>query len=88
MAQPLTHDIYRMLKMKNKTLLNPWFINVSESGRVDRQRVAAGMDDAAAIVEAICCGWSNGVAEGYVNRLKMLNDVWWCWVRTAETASD
>lgn len=28
--------------------------------------------DVAAIVEAICCKWSNGVVEGHVDRLKML----------------
>ena len=73
MAQQLALDFYRMLKTKNKTLLNPWFINVSESGLIDLQRVAAGMEsDAAAIVEAICSRWSNGVVEGHVNRLKML----------------
>jgi transposase len=73
MAQQLALDFYRMLKTKNKTLLNPWFINVSESGLIDLQRVAAGMEsDAAAIVEAICSKWSNGVVEGHVNRLKML----------------
>ncbi len=54
-AQQLALDFYRMLKTKNKKLLNPWFINVSESGLIDLQRVAAGMEsDAAAIVEAIC----------------------------------
>nr|WP_247650239.1 transposase [Hafnia alvei] len=61
-----------MLKTKNKTLFNPWFINVSESGLIDLLRVAAGMEsDAAAIVEAICSRWSNGVVEGHLNRLKM-----------------
>lgn len=72
-AQQLALDFYSMLKTKNKTLLNPWFDKVSESGLVDLQRVAAGMEsDAAAIVEAICSRWSNGVVEGHVNRLKML----------------
>ncbi|TCL02166.1 ISL3 family transposase [Sodalis ligni] len=73
MAQQLALDFYRMLKTKNKKLLKQWFINVSESGLVDLQRVAAGMEtDATAICEAICCRWSNGVVEGHVNRLKML----------------
>lgn len=44
MAQQLALDFYRMLKTKNKTLLNQWFINVSESGLIDLQRVAAGME--------------------------------------------
>ncbi|MBU9843664.1 ISL3 family transposase [Rahnella ecdela] len=69
MAQQLALDFYRMLKTRNKTLLNPWFINVSESGLIDLQRVAAGMESDAA---AISCRWSNGVVEGHVNRLKML----------------
>lgn len=73
MAQQLALDFYRMLKTKNKTLLHPWFINVSESGLTELERVAAGMEsDAPAVVEAISCSWSNGVVEGHINRLKML----------------
>lgn len=72
-AQQLSLDFYRMLKMKNKSLLNQWFIDVSQSVLVDLQRVAAGMEaDATAIHEAISSRWSNGVVEGHVNRLKML----------------
>ncbi|EHA9229017.1 transposase, partial [Salmonella enterica subsp. enterica serovar Glostrup] len=53
--------------------LSRWFSNVSESGPVELQRVAAGMEaDTAAICEAITSRWSNGVVEGHVNRLKML----------------
>lgn len=78
MAQQLL-DFYRILKTKNKTLLNSWFINVGESGLIDLQRVAAGMEsDAAAIVEAICSNWSNGVVEGHVNRLNMLKHHIYC----------
>ncbi|EPO4101466.1 transposase [Klebsiella aerogenes] len=62
-----------MLKTKNKSPLNQWFSDVRQSGLVDLQRVAAGMEtDATAIHEAIVSRWSNGVVEGYVNRLKML----------------
>lgn len=73
MAQQLSLDFYRMLKTKNKSQLNQWFSDVSQSGLVDLQRVAAGMEaDATAIHEAIISRWSNGVVEGHVNRLKML----------------
>ncbi|ARF49397.1 transposase [Pantoea stewartii subsp. stewartii DC283] len=73
MAQQLSLDFYRMLKTKNKSQLNQWFADVSKSGLVDLQRVAAGMEaDATAIYEAISSRWSNGVVEGHVNRLKML----------------
>ena len=72
-AQQLSLDFYRMLKTKNKSQLNQWFSDVSQSGLVDLQRVAAGMEaDATAIHEAIVSRWSNGVVEGHVNRLKML----------------
>lgn len=72
-AQQLSLDFYRMLKMKNKSQLNQWFIDVSQSGLVDLQRVAAGMEaDATAVHESISSRWSNGVVEGHVNRLKML----------------
>lgn len=72
-AQQLALDFYRILKTKNKQQLGRWFSNVSESGPVELQRVAAGMEaDAAAICEAITSRWSNGVVEGHVNRLKML----------------
>lgn len=72
-AQQLALDFYRILKTKNKQQLSRWFSNVSESGPVELQRVAAGMEaDAAAICEAITSRWSNGVVEGHVNRLKML----------------
>ncbi|EGF1422392.1 ISL3 family transposase [Salmonella enterica] len=72
-AQQLALDFYRILKTKNKQQLSRWFSNVSESGPVELQRVAAGMEaDAAAIYEAITSRWSNGVVEGHVNRLKML----------------
>jgi transposase len=58
---------------ENKSQLNQWFSDVSQSGLVDLQRVAAGMEaDATAIHEAIISRWSNGVVEGHVNRLKML----------------
>ncbi len=54
MAQQLSLDFYRMLKTKNKSQLNQWFFDVSQSGLVDLQRVAAGMEaDATAIHEAI-----------------------------------
>ncbi|HFG7811208.1 TPA: ISL3 family transposase [Salmonella enterica subsp. enterica serovar Java] len=73
MAQELCLSFYRMLKTKNKSQLNQWFSDVSQSGLVDLQRVAAGMEaDATAIYEAISSRWSNGVVEGHVNRLKML----------------
>ncbi|HCT4903619.1 TPA: transposase, partial [Salmonella enterica] len=72
-VQQLALDFYRILKTKNKQQLSRWFSNVSESGPVELQRVAAGMEaDAAAICEAITSRWSNGVVEGHVNRLKML----------------
>lgn len=72
-AQQLALDFYRILKTKNKQQLSRWSSNVSESGPVELQRVAAGMEaDAAAIYEAITSRWSNGVVEGHVNRLKML----------------
>lgn len=73
MAQQLSLDVYRMLRTKNKSQLNQWFPDVSQSGLVDLQRVAAGMEaDATAIHEAIVSRWSNGVVEGHVIRLKML----------------
>lgn len=73
MAQQLSPDFYRMLKTKNKSQLNQWFSDVSQSGLIDLQRVAASMEaDATAIHEAISSRWSNGVVEGHVNRLKML----------------
>jgi hypothetical protein len=52
MAQQLSLDFYRMLKTKNKSQLNQWFSDVSQSGLIDLQRVAAGMEaDATAIHE-------------------------------------
>jgi hypothetical protein len=72
-AQHLPLGFYRILKTKNKPQLSRWFTHVSESGPVEIQRVAAGMEaDAAAICEAITSRWSNGIVEGHVNRLKML----------------
>lgn len=71
-AQQLVLDFYRILKTKNKQQISRWFSNVSESGPVELQRAAAGMEaDAAAICKAITSRWSNGVVEGHVNRLKM-----------------
>ena len=73
MAQQMSLDFYRILKTKNKQQISRWFTDVSESGPVELQRVATGMEaDAAAICEAITSRWSNGVVEGHVNRLKML----------------
>lgn len=73
MVQQLSLDFYRMLKTKNKSQLNQWFSDVIQSGLIDLQRVAAGMEaDATVIYEAISSRWSNGVVEGHVNRLKML----------------
>lgn len=73
MAQKLSLDFYGMLKMKNKSQLNQWFNDVSHSGLVDLQRVAAGMEaEVTAIHEAISSRWSNGVVEGHINLLKML----------------
>lgn len=65
--------LLRILKTKNKPQLSRWFTDVSESGPVELQRVATGMEaDAAAICEAITSRWSIGVVKGHVNRLKML----------------
>lgn len=72
-AQQLALEFYRILKTQNKSQLSSWFTRVHESGSAEFWRVAAGMEaDAAAICEAISSRWSNGVAEGHVNRLKML----------------
>jgi transposase len=72
-AQQLALCFYRILKTKNKPQLNKWFTHVSESGPVELQRVAAGMEaDAAAICEATTSKWSNCVVEWHVNHLKML----------------
>ncbi len=72
-TQQLALGFYRLLKTKNKSQLSSWFTSVRESGSTELLRVAAGMEtDAAAICEAITSRWSNGVVEGYVNRLKML----------------
>lgn len=69
----LSPDFWQMLKTKNNSQLNQWFIDISQSGLVDLQRVAAGMEaDTTAIHEAISSRWSNGVVEGHVNRLKIL----------------
>ncbi|MDU4306842.1 MAG: hypothetical protein E7I24_06640 [Serratia marcescens] len=58
-AQQLELDFYRILKTKDKSQLNRWFTHVSESGPVELQRVAAGLEaDAAAICEAITSKWS------------------------------
>lgn len=40
-AQQLALDFYRILKTKNKQQLSRWFSNVSESGPVELQRIAA-----------------------------------------------
>lgn len=57
---------YRMLKMKNKSLLNQWFADVSKSGLIDLQRVAAGMEaDATAIHEAISGRCTVGLGSSY-----------------------
>ncbi|EHT6568190.1 hypothetical protein KXL21_005065 [Salmonella enterica] len=39
MAQQLSPDFYQMLKTKNNSQLNQWFIDVSQSGLVDLQRM-------------------------------------------------
>lgn len=72
-AQQLVLEFYRILKTPNKSNLSSWFTRVHENGSAEFRRVAAGMEaDAAAICEATCSRWSNGVVEGHVNRLKML----------------
>ncbi|KNY40982.1 transposase [Vibrio harveyi] len=73
LAQKLALEFYKILKTKNKRSLHRWFERVSDSGLIDLQRVAKGMEaDLPAVNEAVISHWSNGVVEGHVNRLKML----------------
>ncbi|MFZ3516776.1 ISL3 family transposase, partial [Vibrio harveyi] len=73
LAQKLALEFYKILKTKNKRSLHRWFESVSDSGLIDLQRVAKGMEaDLPAVNEAVISHWSNGVVEGHVNRLKML----------------
>nr|CDS56438.1 hypothetical protein SYMBAF_140020 [Serratia symbiotica] len=43
-AQQLALDFYRILKTKDQPQLSRWFTSVSESGSVELQRVATGMN--------------------------------------------
>jgi len=73
LAKKLALAFYKILKTKEEKLLNKWFDDVSNSELIDLQRVAKGREaDFAAVREAVVSRWSNGVVEGYVNRLKML----------------
>lgn len=69
----LVQEFIKMVKNRTPEALDPWLASVAATKLRDLENFAAGIErDKAAVRAALSMEWSNGQAEGQVNRLKML----------------
>jgi transposase len=69
----LTEEFQQLVKRRRESVLDQWRERVARSGLSELKSFAEGlMSDEAAVREALRSKWSNGQAEGQINRLKMI----------------
>jgi transposase len=72
-GQNLTEAFGRLVRERDRAALMPWLSRAEESGLSEYREFAIVLRrDLAAVEAALTHEWSNGQAEGQINRLKML----------------
>ena len=72
-ARVLAQEFQRLIREKDMNALTAWFTEVKSSGLPDLMSFAVGLEREREPLEAaISEVWSNGRAEGHVNRLKLI----------------
>ncbi len=72
-AYALAQRFAQMIRQRLAEALEPWLESAQSPALVEFRRFAAGLcEDKAAVVAALKYPWSNGQAEGQINRLKLL----------------
>jgi transposase len=62
-----------MIRERRGTHLKAWMAETMHSGVEAPARFARGLqDDSAAVTAGLTLGWSNGVTEGQIHRLKLV----------------
>ena len=62
-----------MIRERRGTDLEAWITEATSSGIDELARFARGLqEDLAAVTAGLTLGWSNGVTEGHVHRLKLV----------------
>jgi transposase len=72
-AYPLIREFLRILRQRTPEALDAWFARVAASDVVDLQTFADGLQgDREALRQALVQPYSNGISEGFVNKIKLL----------------
>jgi transposase len=62
-----------MVRQRHSDEFDAWITDVQQSGVKELRAFAKGLlKDAAAVRAGLSLSWSNGLTEGFVNRLKLL----------------
>ena len=73
LAYELAQEFADMARTRNGQAFDVWLASVAASGITDLQRFAHGLEeDREAVEAALALPWSNGQAEGQINKLKLL----------------
>jgi transposase len=69
----LNQQFVNMVRERRADALEDWLEGCRQSGLVDLETFAQGIErDYAAVVAGLSLPWSNGIVEGHVNRLKLI----------------
>ncbi len=72
-AYTLTTEFLQLVSERARDRLPAWLAAAHDSGILELQRFARGLErDRAAVDAGLALEWSNGQVEGQVNRLKMV----------------
>jgi transposase len=72
-AYDLTQAFVAMLRERTDETLDGWFAAIAASGLTDLQTFAEGLQrEEAALRNALLLPWSNGMTEGFVNKIKTI----------------
>lgn len=72
-GRELTHEFRRMVSERDGWKLDEWFERVAAGELTEFKSFAKGLrEDEAAVRAALTLGWSNGMTEGHINRLKTI----------------
>jgi transposase len=72
-AYQLVQDVVSMVRKRQGELLDLWLERVASSHIPELQKFAWGIEqDKAAVVAGLTLPYNNGLAEGHVNRLKLI----------------
>jgi transposase len=72
-AQVLTVEFCRLVRERDAVAFTAWLQDAQRSGLPEMREFARVLErDRAAVENALCYEWSNGVTEGHINKLKLI----------------